>query len=787
MAQALISDTLRPQSTVSLRREVAYTVVTLITVAFFAFLAIYRHAPTAVVPASAPPTEFSAQRALESLHVISSRTRPIGSSGHTAAADYIFQKLSALGLEPQVQQTTAVNQTWGIPFRAGTVRNIVARLKGREDGRALLLASHYDTVPQSFGASDDGSGVAVMLETMRALKARGTLKNDVILLFSDAEEVGMLGAKAFAEQHPWARNVGLVINFEARGTSGPALMFETSGDNGWLIQEYSKSAVHPVTNSLLYEAYKFLPNDTDLTIFKKAGFSGLNFAFIDSSTNYHTRLDSLENLDGRSLQHAGANALALVQHFGNLDLTQTKRGDAVYFDVLGLFVVSYPVSWVLPLTLLTVLLFIVIVGVGRARGALTLKGMLFGALAFLLSLACVGIVVSLCWRAVRATHAAYALMEDRELYNSLLYLIGFCALTVAIVSALYSLLHRRIKLQDLWTGALSVWLLLLLAASIYVPGASYLLMWPLLSSLLALGGTLTLKEWSAIPATRLAILLAGAIPGLILWSPIIYLLFVGLTANASAIVMVSTALLLGLLIPHLRLLTTVNKWVLPGALAIVSVVFVVAGSFTASFNKEHPKPDNIFYAFNGDTGNAVWASTDARPDEWTSQFFQAGAKREALAEFFPFRSGDFLTGNAPAATLLPPALEVLSDTNENGVRRLKLRATSPRGASVLTVYVESDAEVADPAINGRLLEASNAVGQDGPKKQWGFRYYAVPPEGVEWAFTTKSTNRLTVKLIDQSYGLPGIPNSSFAARPENSMASLAPFDDSTLASKSFAF
>jgi hypothetical protein len=786
MAQALITERLRQQSTVSVRRETAYAVVTLLAVALITSLAIYSHTPPAVVPASAPPSEFSAERAAESLRVISSSTRPTGSSGHTVAADYIFQKLSAMGLEPQIQQTTAVNQTWGIPFRAAMVRNVVARLKGREDGPALLLASHYDTVPQSYGASDDGSGVALMLETMRALKATGPLKNDVVVLFSDAEEVGMLGAKAFMEQHPWAAHVGLVINFEARGTSGPALMFETSRDNNWLIQEFSRSAVHPVTNSLFYEAYKFLPNDTDLTIFKEGGLTGLNFAFIDSSTNYHTRLDKFENLDARSLQHAGANALSLAQHFGNVDLTQTKRGgDAVYFDVLGLFVVSYPASWVLPLTLLTIVLFFVIVGAGLRRRELTLKGMLSGVFAFVLSLVCVGVVVSLCWRAARAANGAYGLMEGRELYNSLLYLLAFGALTVATVSALYALVHQRLRLKDLWAGALACWLLLLAASSFYVPGVSYLFMWPLLSSLVALGGTLVLKERNAVSVKYLAILLAGVIPGLVLWVPIVYLLFIGLTAEASAIVMVLTALLLGLLIPHLRLIS-VNKWALPAALAVISIVFFVAGSVTDNFDRERPRPDNIFYAFNGDTGKAVWASADAQPAAWSTQFFQTGVNRDPLAEYFPFRAGDFLTSEAPAATFAAPALEVLSDSSENGVRKLKLRATSPRGASVLTVHVASDAEITEPAINGTLL-AARAGEPNGEKTQWGFRYHAVPPAGVELTFTTKSTGPLTVRLIDQSYGLPEISGSSFKTRPEDSMASLAFFSDSTLASKSFVF
>src|SRR5258706_7442827 len=119
-----------------------------------------------------------------------------------------------------------------------------------------------------------------MLETLRALKSSPTLSNDVIALFSDGEEIGSLGAKAFVYQHPWAKDVGVVLNFEARGSSGPAIMFETSDKNGWLIKEVAKAAPRPAAHSLAPAIYQLLPNRTDFTVFKEAGFAGLNFAYI---------------------------------------------------------------------------------------------------------------------------------------------------------------------------------------------------------------------------------------------------------------------------------------------------------------------------------------------------------------------------------------------------------------------------------------------------------------------------------------------------------------------------
>jgi Zn-dependent M28 family amino/carboxypeptidase len=213
----------------------------------------------------------------------------------------------------EVQETTVATDLWGVPYRVAKVENILVRLKGTGQGKAVLLAGHYDSVSTGPGAGDNAVAVAALLETLRALKAGEPLKNDVIFLFTDGEEAGLLGAKAFVEEHPWAKDVGIALNFDARGTTGPSYMFQTSDQNGWLIHEFAKAAPHPISNSLANEIYRLLPNDTDMTVFNKAGFHGLNFAYIDGSTKYHTMQDSYANVDERSLQHHGSYALALEQ------------------------------------------------------------------------------------------------------------------------------------------------------------------------------------------------------------------------------------------------------------------------------------------------------------------------------------------------------------------------------------------------------------------------------------------------------------------------------------------
>src|SRR5450759_2512711 len=170
----------------------------------------------------------AAGRALLFLREIAAAPRPIGSDGAARARDAIAAQLDALHLAPHVQTASAVSAQSGRV--AGTVRNVVARLPGRDPSRAVLLVAHYDSVPVAAGAADDGGGVVTLLETARALASGPRPRNDVIFLFTDGEERGLLGARAFLREDPWAYGVGVVLNFDSPGSSSPVLMYETSPD-----------------------------------------------------------------------------------------------------------------------------------------------------------------------------------------------------------------------------------------------------------------------------------------------------------------------------------------------------------------------------------------------------------------------------------------------------------------------------------------------------------------------------------------------------------------------------
>jgi len=296
--------------------------LTFLFIAVVASISLNRLRPPAAIGQEAPITEFSAARAVQHLKLIAQKPRPVGSAEHELVRNYLVDQITLLGLKPEIQAV-------------GTIANIIARLKGKGDGKAILVIGHYDTVPSSPGAADNGYSVAAMLETLRALKAGGPLDNDVITLFSDGEELGLLGARAFVYKHPWSKDVGLILNFDARGNRGPILMFETSGQNGWGIRQFAKADPFPVANSLMYEIYKRLPNDTDFTVFKREGYAGLNFACINGFSFYHTPLDHTDSISDRTVQSLGSHMLSLTRHFANLNLDANREPDAVYFDLLG--------------------------------------------------------------------------------------------------------------------------------------------------------------------------------------------------------------------------------------------------------------------------------------------------------------------------------------------------------------------------------------------------------------------------------------------------------------------
>ena len=744
--------------------------------ALFAWIAVAAIQPPAAAPADAPPDRFSAGRALLALREIARAPHPTGSDENTRVREVIVAHLGGLGLNPEVQTATALvaKRSLAPLYEAATVRNIVCRIQGTGDTKAVMLATHYDSVPSGPGAGDDGCGVVTLLETARALTAGPRMRNDVIVLVTDAEEIGLLGAEAFVDEHTWAGDVAVVVNIEAQGTAGPSLMYKITPRNGWLIRQLAESGARHNASSMYAEAASRLPTGgSDLSVFRKAGMSGLDFASIDNGARYHSRLDDVEHLDPRTLQQHGNSALALARHFGNLDLTHTTAPDAIYFSLFGV-VVAYPESWAVPLMVVAVLLTVLVVVLGFRAGRLTAGGLAVGTVGYVLASAVAVGACELIWRALLSANLV-PLGSYGVAYNIHPYGVAFVALTIADFVALYALVRDRVRRENLIAGALVCWLVLTVATTVWFVGGSYLFLWPLVVALLTLGFEFArsnpsprsqLVTW--IPSTAVVLLLAGAAPYLLLM----------LVADTMLLVTVPVVIILGLLLPQIHIVQGLGRWVLPLAAMVVALVAFVVAAAHGGHDADHPRGDSLFYALNADTGKAAWASRDRAPDAWTSQVL-AGTSPGSLADYGPFRAR-YLHREAPPIAAVPPSATVLEDTIEAGVRTLRLLIRSAPGTRVVWVAVPG-AEVLRGSVNGKSLPEPNTPEK---RKEWQLRYTAPPPEGVELTLSVRAAGELSLVLTDVADGLPEVGGASLRPRPADLMPSPSVlFDSSTLVTR----
>ncbi|HWY62571.1 MAG TPA: M20/M25/M40 family metallo-hydrolase [Rhizomicrobium sp.] len=301
----------------------------------------------------APQSQFSAARAQSVLTRLlgAQKPHPAGSAENGAVHARLSGELTRLGVPARM--LTGMSCFAGrSTISCATVTDVIAEAIPGE-GKAILLVAHLDSVAAGPGASDDASGVATILETIRALKTDPkTVHHPVIALFTDGEESGLLGAALFLRDPGWRARVGVVVNVEARGTSGPSYLFQTSGGDMNLVGLYAQSVALPRASSLYGEIYHYLPNDTDLTPFLNAGFTGYNFAFIGNVAAYHTGLDTIANLDPVSLQSQGDNVLELARGLQSRDFAALSGEDGIYFDVLGRWLPRAPVRLALPLAVI---------------------------------------------------------------------------------------------------------------------------------------------------------------------------------------------------------------------------------------------------------------------------------------------------------------------------------------------------------------------------------------------------------------------------------------------------
>lgn len=512
-----------------------------------------------------PAGQFNGERALRMLADLngSSTPHPVGSEANKLLRQKLVTELQRLGYQPEIQQAVVA----GRDRNPVEVNNIIALLAGSRTGKAVMLSAHYDSVQTGPGVADDGAGVVAVLEIARVLASEPRPLNTVILLLTDGEEAGMLGAQAFVLNHPLAQQVGAVVNLEARGSSGPSLMFETSAPNAWLIREFAASVQRPVTSSAFATVYAWLPSATDLNVFKRQGLPGVNFAFIGSPLNYHTPRDNMANLQPGSLQHQGDNALSMIRALSATELeSPSAAGNAVFFDVLGFRVIWWREKWSFVLALLSAIVMALNIGALVRYRVVGMSSIAWGALAFVLSLltaGVVGYVLSLgMWKA-ETWLRPWSTFPGPAVFT-------FWMLGIASTCSIAIWLWKRTGLFGLWGGIWIVWTLLSVLTTLKVTAISYLFMVPTLAAgLSALPWTLRGKA----NETGLVVpVVVSCLTAAVIWLPLAWFFYDGIGMMGLPLVSVQLALVASTPACLIGPLKARWRWAIPVTLMIATCI-----------------------------------------------------------------------------------------------------------------------------------------------------------------------------------------------------------------------
>lgn len=322
-------------------------------------LAVVGTTPPRPGAASISASRFSAERAMTDVRMIAQAPHGTGTPRLEQVRERLERRLADMGLRVRRQEgevALAETREWlnrynGTRLERIPLINLVGVLPGADPALpAVALMAHYDGVPGSPAAADDGAGVASILETLRVLAAERARRRDVIVILTDGEESGLLGAKMFFGKKgrggaAEASRIGAIINLEARGGGGIANLFQTSAMNGEVARLWADTAPHPAGASLAAYIYSVLPNDTDLTFALPRGYAAWNIAFIGRPGLYHSPLATADRLDRGSLQQMGEQTLGLAQALLRAQVLPGKAPDRVFFDVFGLFAVHYAPGW----------------------------------------------------------------------------------------------------------------------------------------------------------------------------------------------------------------------------------------------------------------------------------------------------------------------------------------------------------------------------------------------------------------------------------------------------------
>jgi hypothetical protein len=714
----------------------------------------YSLIPHKISDDNTPKTEFSTGRAMEYLKNMTDTYHFVGTPYHEKVKVYIIDELNKMGLKTDVQTQFSYNDKW----RGATVnQNILARIKGRKKGKALMVLSHYDSAPfASRGASDDGVGVATILEGIRAYLATGKIpKHDIIILISDGEEIGLNGAKAFVSHHPWAKGVGLVINFEARGSGGPSYtLMETNGGNKQMVKEFVKAnPEYPIANSFLYSVYKMLPNDTDLTMFREIGdIDGYNFAFIDDFYDYHSKTDNYNNVDINTVQHQGDYLMSLMNYFSEKDLDNFKsREDYVFFNFPLFKMIYYPFAWVIPLFFIALLIVIVLVVLGIKKGKINLKKALLGFVPFLIVLIVSILVSILGWKFILMIHPGYKDILQGFPYNGHSYIAGFVLLTLLITFWTYRQFWKKINLLEVMFAPIVFWLVISGVFAYILPGASFLII-PLYMIIIVYVVEIFFYIKKDL---RIALFTLLSIPPLLIVSPYIDMFPVGLKMVSMPVSIVFTVLLFALVFPVLKNLYFRREMSIL-TLIITILVFTMAEA-ESGFDENHPKPNSLNYVYYADEGAAYWETYSNVLDPWLQGIMGKNIRKGSHGKgdmMSKFKSAVTYHSKAKKIDIPIPEITKIQEIVIDGYMNMEFIIKPKRKVNRMDIVTKDDVDFKKLYIN-RVPASKRNLNFTADKNRILSYYFTDFNDSLDIRFVYDPLQKPEILIYESSYDLIG--------------------------------
>jgi hypothetical protein len=683
--------------------------------------------------------QFDTNRAMARLRRILADERPhiVDSAANDAVRARLIAELRAIGLDPQVSDGVTCNSKSGTrTVNCARIRNVTATI-GPPEGRHVLFVSHYDSAAVAPGASDDGIGMAAMLETAAQLRGR-PLARPVTFLFDEGEEAGLIGARAFLDRSPIAPRVDTLVNLESRGVEGPGIMFETSRPNAPAIELFARAAERPVANSLTTDFYRMVPNSTDVTVFQERDWTILNFAVIGNETRYHSPGDTLAAMDLRSLQHMGDQALSLAQMLGSGE-SPRANGQSLYTDIAGRFLIVLPA---LAGFILLGLLILFFAGLGwrRRRGL---------GLAVLLVVAAIADAALLAWLAQKLL----GLLREGDYWRGYPKATGIAVYVSALASSLAALaLVRRTGTDRLRAAFWLVFLLLGATISFVAPGAAILFLLPPL----AVAAGIALERWAsgaervgAIAAALILFITFGAVLDLIET-----LLSYGAAWSYAAVAAIILLPALIELVPLLRRASM--KPILAPAAVVTLAAWTVVG-FVPAYSEDRQQLFTVEYLWDETGRRGRWMVDNDGAS--LPKGFTAAARWQRNVEV-PYSTRRRWAAAAPAVRVPAPTAEILSQPSVPEGRRVSLRL---RTSGATTISLRAPAQARLRAVS--VIGSSRTFGSEEVDSPYTLRCRGRSCDGmvVELLIGSREPQEWTV--IGTHAALPQAAQPLLAARP----------------------